>query len=365
MKVFPLILLALFLAACNAPQRSEAPIRAYGLEVQPSELSRELNVFIYSDYIEPSLVDSFEAIYGVNVIMDYYDSSEALLAKLKAGAAGQYDLIVPADYVVTILRKLDLVEKLDTARIPNLKNLDPRFRKTPYDPTGEYSACYQWGTTGLGVRTDLVKQLPADSLRSWRVLFEPTCYPGKFTLLDDPREVFAAALKYLGYSVNTIDTAEIRKAEELILSIRPRVTAYNTATTGRDFLAGGDVPVIHNHSGDVYYLQDENVSYFIPKEGAVVWSDNMAIPKGAAHKRTAEVFMNFILDAQNGAKLTNYTYYASPNAASMPLIEDTIRNNPSIFPDPEAFARLEYIQDVGEATRIFSDAWTRIKAAKR
>ncbi|MDX1908986.1 MAG: spermidine/putrescine ABC transporter substrate-binding protein [Bacteroidia bacterium] len=360
----PLLLILFALGLCACQPAAETVIRAHGLEISSRDLAPQLHLFIYPDYIEPALLDSFEAIYGVEVIMDYFDTPDALLAKMRAGGTVPYDLIVPADYLVTILRKLDLLEPLDTAAIPNLRNLSPRFRHTPYDPGNQYAVCYQWGTTGLGLRTDLLGGRTPEEMATWRVLFEPGYYTGPLALLDDPREALGAALRYLGYSYNDTSAAHLAAATDLLLRLRPQVKAYNTASTGRDFLVSGETPVVLNHSGDVWITQQENITYVIPREGSVIWTDNLCIPRGAAHKRTAEVFINFILDAQNGAALTNYTFYASPNEAALTYIAPEIRTNPMIYPDSATFGRLYYLEDLGEATRAFSDAWTRVKASR-
>jgi spermidine/putrescine transport system substrate-binding protein len=356
----PLLLSAWLLAAC-AP-REDKLITAYGLTVDSRDLAPTLHFFTYPDYIAPALVDSFEAIYGVEVITDYFDGAEALLAKMRAGGVGQYDLIVAADYAVAILAKLGLLESLDTLALPNLANLDPRFRNLYYDPENRYSACYQWGSTGIGYRKDLVAEWTSADLATWKVLFEPGYYNGPLALLDDPREALGAALKYLGYSYNETDPAALLQAEQLLSRLRPQVKAYISAATGRDMLASGETPVTLNHGGDVLMTRQENIAYAIPREGSVIWTDNLCIPRGTARKRTAEVFINFLLDAKNGADLSNYTLYASPNRASMAYISPEIRSNPVIYPDSATFARLEFLQDLGEATRDFSDAWTRVKA---
>ncbi|MDX2284738.1 MAG: spermidine/putrescine ABC transporter substrate-binding protein [Bacteroidia bacterium] len=362
-RCLTMLLLLAGLAACRP--REDRLIRADGVEVMQSELGDALHLFIYPDYIDSALVRQFSEQYGVEVIFDYYDNSEALVAKLLAGGKGQYDVIVPADYAVAILIKLDMLEPLDSSHIPNLRNLDARFRSLPFDPGNRYTACYQWGTTGLGARTDLIgAPYRGDSLNTWRMLFDPAWYPGQFALLDDPREAIGAALRFLGHSVNTADPGLIAQATDLLISQKHRIVAYNTASTGRDFLLSGDAPLILNHSGDVFMAADPQVTYRITQEGGIMWADNLAIPRSAPHKRAAEAFINFILGAEQGAALAAYTLYATPNRAARKLLPDSIREHPFIYPADSVLDRMEFLQDLGPATRIYSQAWTRFKAAQ-
>jgi spermidine/putrescine transport system substrate-binding protein len=288
-----------------------------------------------------------------------------MIAKLLAGGIGQYDLVVASDYAVSVLRGRDLLEPLDRALLPNLANLDATFRGLPFDPDNAYSVCYQWGTTGLGIRTDRIA--PGRPLDTWRLVFDSAYAVGPFTMLDEPREVIGAALKYLGYSANTLDTLELARAESLLTAQRSRVVAYASATGGRDLLAAGDAVVAHGYSGDMVTARAEipGVRYVIPREGSTIWTDNMVIPVRARSRYTAHVFINFVLDARNGAELTNYTRFASPNRAALPYVEAALTADPAVFPPPGARARLEALRDLGAATRLYDALWTRVMAGGR
>ena len=350
-------------AGCEPTPERPAVIDAYGLRVESERLGRRLNLFTWPDYLDPELVGEFERVYGVEVGIDYYDTNEAMIAKLRAGGTGEYDLVVASDYAVEALREQNLLEPLDHALLPNLDNLAPRFRDPPFDPGNVYSATYQWGTSGLGVRSDLVEgTVPLAA--SWALVFDPTAGVGPFTMLNDPRETIGAALIYLGHSPNSTDPDELAAAERLLTEQRGRVLTYAPFATSRDLLASGDAVVAHNFSGDVLMVEDEvpEVVYLIPREGAIVWSDNLAVPREAPSKTLAEVFINFILDARVGARLSRFTQYATPNQASLPLLEPELLDNRVIYPDSTVMERLEFLRDLGEARAAYDRIWTRLRA---
>jgi spermidine/putrescine transport system substrate-binding protein len=339
-------------------------VEAYGLRVETARLGDELHLFTWPDYMDPQLLDDFEETYGVHVSVDYYDNNEALIAKLKAGGVGQYDLIVGSDYAVEILRRDGLLLPLDKEGVPNLKNLDPRFTDLPFDPGNRYSVAYQWGTSGLGVRTDLVEDR-SRPLDTWKLVFDPASAVGPFAMMDDPRETIGAALIYLGYSVNATDPRQLAAAESLLVRQKPRVVTYAPFATARDLLASGDLVVAHNFSGDVRMARAEvpGLRFEIPREGAILWTDNLAVPKGAPHRYAAAVFINFLLDAEVGARLSNFTRYASPNAAALPKIDPALRADRSIYPDSATMARLQILRDVGPARALYDRIWTRLRAS--
>ena len=348
--------------ACGDPELP-AVVEAYGLSVPRDSIGERLALFIWPDYLDPELVDEFERTYGVRVSIDYYDTNEAMIAKLGVGGAGQYDLVVASDYAVEVLTQQGLAQRLDRANIPNFDNLDPRFMDPPFDPGNAYSIPYQWGTTGLGVRTDLVR----DSSRivpSWAMVFDPERAIGPFTMLSDPRETIGAALIYLGYSANSTNADELAAAERLLMAQRDRVLTYAPFATARDLLGSGDATVAHNYSGDVLMVRDEvpAVRYLIPEEGSMIWTDNLMVPASAPNKRLGEVFINFILDAGVGARLSNFTFYATPNAAALALVAPELRADRSIYPDSAVLGKLEIARDVGEARQLYDRIWTRLRA---
>jgi spermidine/putrescine transport system substrate-binding protein len=360
-----LLLVAVCIAASCGRDSGRAPpvIEAYGTKVQRDSLARRLHLFTWPDYIDPKLVSEFEERYDVRVIIDYYDTNEALIAKLGAGGLGQYDVVVASDYAVEVLRHDSLLQELDHALLPNLRNLEPRFRAMPFDSANRYTVTYQWGTSGLGIRTDLV-DTTGIQLDSWRLVFDSTAQLGPFVMLADPRETIGAALLYLGHSANSTDPVELAAAELLLRRQRSRLLTYAPFANGRDMLASGDVVVAHNYSGDVLTARQEvpGIHYVIPREGAILWTDNMAIPRRAPGRYTALVFINFILDASVGARLSNFTRYASPNAASFGLIDASLKADPSVYPDSSLALRLEVARDIGMARGLYDRIWTRLRS---
>ncbi|MCB9139577.1 MAG: spermidine/putrescine ABC transporter substrate-binding protein [Caldilineaceae bacterium] len=328
-----------------------------------SRLDTELSVYNWTDYIDPEIIDQFEAECSVKVIYDTFSSNEDLLAKLQAGATG-YDVIVPSDYMIAIMIQLDMLKELEKANLPNLSNLNEIFVDPPYDPGLVYSVPYQWGTTGIGYNIEATGEIP----NSWEWIFNPekaAQFDGKLSLLNDQREVIGAALKYAGYSMNSVDETELEAAKEVILAIKPYVATFDSDSFS-EILVAGDVVIGQGWSGDyfqdIYESENENLGYVIPQEGGVIWTDNLAIPKTAPHPYTAEVFINYLLDTEIGAQLTNWTYFGSPNAAALPMIDDEVKNDPGVYPPEETMAKLEFLSDLGEGTLLWDRIWTEIKS---
>jgi spermidine/putrescine-binding protein len=347
--IFFLGLLMLALAAC-APQEAE------------EQLAEELHIYNWSEYIDPEIYDDFEAEFGVKVIEDTFSSNEELLAKLQAGATG-YDVIVPSDYMVAIMIEEGLLAELNKDNIPNLSNLDSRFTDPPFDPGMVYSVAYQWGTTGIGFNWDEFDEPPD----SWAYLFDPDIasqYAGQMTMLNDSRESVGAALKYLGYSLNSTDEAQLNEARDLLIQQKQWVYAYDSEQY-EDLISADETLLAHGWSGDFFMaaVEDERIWYAIPMEGAVIWVDNLCIPTTAPSKYTAEVFINYLLRPEVAAKITNFTWYASPVAAAEEFIDEEILEEPAIYPPPDVMDRLEWIRDVGEATPLYERIWTEVKAA--
>jgi spermidine/putrescine transport system substrate-binding protein len=324
------------------------------------ELAEELHIYNWSEYIDPEIYDDFEQEFGVKVIEDTFASNEDLLAKLQAGATG-YDIIVPSDYMVAIMIELDLLAEINYDNILNFKNIDETFLNPPYDPDNKYSVPYQWGTTGIGYNVDLFEEPPD----SWAYLFDPDIaapYAGRMSMLNDSRESIGAALKYLGYSINSTNEQELEEAKQLLIQQKEWVSAYDSDGF-EDLLASGEVDIGHGWSGDYFAAAEEaeQVWYIIPQEGGVIWTDNLCIPKSAPSQYTAEVFIDYLLRPEVGAQITNYTWFGSPNKASEEFIDAEILEEPAIYPPPEVMDKLEFIRDVGEATALYDRIWTEIK----
>ena len=330
----------------------------------------DLVLYNWTEYIDPALIDKFEAEYGVQVIEDFFPSNEELFAKVSSGASG-YDVVVPSDYMVSIMIDEGLLMPLQRDAIPNAKNVDPKFTEVPFDPGNVYSMPYQWGTTGIAVNMDVLGE---DFPESWALIFDPNIadtYAGQISMLDDPRESLGAALKYLGYSLNTTNEAELAQAADLISQAKKDILLFDSDQF-EDLLVAGETNIAHGWNGDFFGAFDdvsddsydayEHYYYFVPEEGGVQWVDNMAILADAPHPCTAHAFINFILDPENGAALTNFNFYASPNAAATEFIDPEILDDPSIYPPPETLANLEFIADTGDFETKYSDYWEQAKS---
>jgi spermidine/putrescine-binding protein len=366
-----IVLIFVAVAACGGggagTTTTEAPAGTTTTEAMaagctPGQVDGDLAFYNWSEYIDPDLVTAFENQYGVSVIQSFYESNEAMLAQIQAGVV--YDLIVPSDYMVGIMIDDGELMKLDTAALTNLGNLDPQFTNMPFDPTSEYSVPYQWGTTGLGVDLAVVGE---DFPHSWGLIFDPTENNGyQVSMLNDPREAIGAALKYLGYSLNSTSLDELQQAADLIKASKDHIVKFDSDQYTDD-LINGEVSVSHGYNGNFFTAFDaadnpDQYEYFMPEEGGTVWVDNMAVPANADHPCTAFAFINFLLDAQNGAQLTNYNYYASPNAAAKQYILPEILDDPAIYPDDQTMQRLEFIEDTGDFEINYTDYFTQAKS---
>ena len=351
-----LLSLALLTGACG---EEETGVEAADCEVDQTD--GDLNIFNWAEYIDPELLDAFAAEYGVGVTIDVYDSNEAMQPIISAGNSG-YDLIVPSDYMVAILIAGEDIQPLNKDAIPNAANISSDFENLIYDPDGEYSLPYQWGTTGIAVDTAVVG---TDFPRSWSIIFDASfadAYAGRISLLNDPRETLGAALKFLGYSLNTTDEDELEEAKDLVAEARGRVAAFDTDQAD-ELLTTGETVIAHGYSGDMFtqFLETDDPSryvYFVPEEGGTRWIDNMAIPHDAPNPCTAHTFINWLLDGENGAALSNYNYYSTPNEAALDGLDEDLLdfvNDPAVIPG--GVGSLEEIQDTGDFEIKYTDAF--------
>ena len=336
------------------------------------ELAPELTVYNWIDYIDEEILEAYEEEFGVKIIYDNFASNEDLLAKLQAGATG-YDVIFPSDYMVSQMIELEMLAEIDADTIPNFANIGDEFKNVPFDPNNAHCVPYQWGTTGLAYRAghEFFAENPPDS---WAYLFEPELleqYAGEgINALNDQRELMAAALVYLGYDGNSTNEAEIAEARDLIIQAKPYWKTFNSEDYDDTLLIPDEVVFSQAWSGDAanaYWntydeeAEDGNWYYAIPEEGAVKWLDNICVTASTERYDTALHFINYLLDAENGAAITNFTYYASPNEAAQEFILEEILEDPSIYPPPEVQEMLFWLEEVGDAVFLYDEAWTVIK----
>lgn len=314
----------------------------------------------WADYIPEDLLRKFEAETGAKVVLDTFESPEAMLAKLKAGADQEFSLVVAPDYYVLQMVREGLIAPLEKERLKNLGNLDPFFLDPPYDPGLGYSVPYLWGTTGLAYREDLVQ----GAVDSFAVLFDPARQVGPFLLLDEMRETIGAALKYLGYSVNTTDPKALEEAKALLLEAKKRSVGFAGGVEALNRILGGDAALALAYSGDVLQArgEDERLRYAIPKEGGTLWTDAMVVLKRGPAQDLAYRFIDFLLEPENAAALAGYTRYATPVAKALPLLPEEMRQDPTIFPPKEVREKLEYLKDLGPEIALYDRVWTEVKA---
>lgn len=339
-------------------------------------LASELSVYNWADYIDEEVLTAYEEEFGVDIIYDTYASNEDLLAKLQAGAEG-YDVIFPSDYMVAIMLDLDLLAEINTDDLSNIGNMDPQFMSAPFDPGNQYCIPYQWGTTGIGYRAGH-PYFEENPPTSWATLFDPAIleeYSGEgINVLNDPRELPAAAAIYLGYDANTTNPEELDDILETILAAKPYWKTFNSEDYPSSLLVPDEVVLSHGWSGGVaqaYYetwdddAEDGNWYYSIPEEGAVKWLDNICITKSTERYETALHFMNYLIDAEVGAAITNFTYYGSPNLAANDHILPEILEDESIYPTDEVQTKLVWLTEVNDdAALLYDELWTAVKASQ-
>ncbi|MBI1783624.1 spermidine/putrescine ABC transporter substrate-binding protein [Candidatus Sumerlaeota bacterium] len=342
----------------NSPERegaARAPKRA-----------NQINVYMFSEYIDPGLPGEFERRTGIKVRIDVYEATEEMMAKLQnAGGAGLYDVLVVSDHAVPTLAKLGIIQPLNPSKIPNMKNVSPRFLNPPFDPGNKYSLPYQWGTMGIMYRKDKMPPLQSGGA-SWGLFFDAAKQPGPFLLIDSMRDMMSAALKYQGHSINSRDGAQLNSAADAILAAKKsaKCLGFEGGVGGKNRIVAGDATLAIVYNGDAVRAMDEdpNTDFVIPAEGTLIWVDTMTIPAKAPNPDGAHKFIDFILDPEVGAKLSNFNRYATPNAGSLPHIKPEDQKNTAIYPSEELMAKMEYLEDVGQDTRLYDEAWTAVKS---
>ena len=361
---------SLVLAACGATDEGRGGtaetvplVDDEAVVCEAGQIDGDLDFYNWSGYIDPELIVAFESEFGIDVLEDFYDSNEAMLAKLQSGAV--YDLIVPSDYMVAIMIEEGILAEIQRGAVPGLANLDPFFANPVYDPGGVYSAAYQWGSTGLAVNMDVVGE---DFESTWGLVFDPDQiaeYPDGVSLLDDARETMGAALKYLGYSVNSTSELELQEASDVIKAAEDSVARFDSDSYD-EALVEGEVALAHGYSGKFFAAFDnvdgrDTYAYVIPEEGATMRVDNMAVPTNAEHPCTAYTFIDYLLGAENGAALSNWNLSASPNAAAEPFIDPEILEDETIYPSEEVSKVLEIITDTGDFENNYTNYFTIAK----
>lgn len=318
-----------------------------------------LYFFNWSEYLPEQLLEQFTEETGIKVVYTTYDSNEAMYAKLKLLEGGGYDLAVPSTYYVNKMRGEKMLLPIDKSKLSNYQHLDPQLLNRPFDPNNDFSIPYLWGSTGLGI--DAAAVAP-EKLQSWDDLWKPE-FKGQVLLTNDVREVFGMALLTLGYSGNSTSEQELAAAYEKLKILLPSVRVFNSDSPKVPFLAG-EVTVGMLWNGEAFLAQEENpdIEYIYPKEGAMLWMDNLIIPKGARNAEAAHKLIDFLLRPEIAKQISEEIGYASPNKAALELMDEETRTNPTIYPTAEDLQKAEFQLDVGEAILIYEKYWEKLKA---
>ena len=322
----------------------------------------KLVVYNWGEYIDPEVLTIFEKETGIDVIYEEFETNEILYPKISSGAIA-YDVICPSDYMIQRMIENDLLSEINFDNIPNIKNIGEQYmeQSKQFDPENKYSVPYCWGTVGILYNKTMVDE-PVDS---WSILWNPK-YKDSILMQDSVRDAFGATLKYLGYSLNSIDLDELTEAKNLLIEQKPLVQAY-VIDQVRDKMIGNEAALGVIYSGEAIYTQKENpnLEYVIPKEGSNIWIDSWVIPKNAEHKENAEKFINFLCRPDIALMNFEYITYSTPNEAARELIEDEdIRNSEIAFPDLSKYDNLETFQYLGtEADQVYGDLWNKVKSS--
>ncbi|GAA4105826.1 spermidine/putrescine ABC transporter substrate-binding protein [Zhongshania borealis] len=331
---------------------------------------KALNLFNWNDYIAEETVARFEALCGCKVVQDYFSATEEMMAKLLAGG-GDYDVVIPTQNAVEALIKQGFLLPLDKTKLGNIGNSAAGYMNKAYDPGNVYSLPYAFTTTLVGYNENKIAELGIDPA-DWSIIFDPAVLAkikGKVTVMDDAEELFGAALKYLGYSINDNNEQHLKEAQAAILKAKPYWAAFNSSSYIKE-LTVGNIWVAHGYSSDMFQARadaadagrDFSVNFVLPTQGAVLALDNMVIPKKARDPELAHMFINFMMDPQNAAELTTIVGTGNPNAAATPFIDEDILKITAIFPTPELQAKLETVSARNaKERRLVNKLWTEIK----
>lgn len=382
LRTLTCILAGLMLAGCGKePAAPAAPESTATAATAPaaSEEEKVLNIYNWSDYIGEDTIANFEKETGIKVTYDVFDSNELLEAKMVSGNTG-YDLVVPSLQYLARQVRAGVFQPLDKSKLSNVSNLDPEIMSViaKLDPDNAHAINWLWGTTGIGYNeAKVLKALgPNAPVASWDLVFKPENISKLkgcgVAVLDTPGEMLPIALNYLGEDPNSFDEAVIRKGEALLTSIRPYITEFNSSEYINE-LANGDICLAVGWSGDIFQAKTRAeeakngivIKYNIPKEGAPMWFDMIAIPKDAKHPNNAHLFLNYIMRPEVMAGISNYVAYANANKASTALVDQAILDNPGVYPTPEAKQKLfTFAVLPPDIDRMYTRIWTKLKTGK-
>jgi spermidine/putrescine transport system substrate-binding protein len=323
-----------------------------------SSLATELTLYNWIDYLPQSVMDAFTQEYDITINYVYYESQEEAVQNIRAGK--KYDLVVLPPELIPGLYNDGYLAPIDYSNVLNFRNVSPNFRDLAFDPGNKYSVPFHWGTTGLLYRNDLVHK----EITSWSDLWDPA-FDSKVGIWPIQRAVIPITLKSLGYPANSEDPAHLQRALEKMLELRKNsFLVSNVNSSIVPILAEGKAVIGYGWAYDALLIEDLPITYTIPEEGSILWSDHFVIPASSASKRTAELFMDFLLRPEISAQIINESYYPMANDAAIPFISPEIINNPIIFPPSEVVENSEITLSLSpEGLELYEDIWQQFMGA--
>jgi spermidine/putrescine transport system substrate-binding protein len=326
-----------------------------------SSRSDELFIYTWAQYSDNKLQQTFSIQTGLKVLVDYYESNEAMLGKILAGGGGAYSLIYPSDYMVQKMVDKNLLTELNPKRLIGLDNLSPQFKNPAYDPNNRHSLPFNWGTTGLIYNSEVLKTAPKD----WEYLWQNREILNKrMTLLNDVREVMGAVLKMLGYSYNSKDEDELKQAYNKLQELKPAIASFDTDAWKSQILAG-DLVLSMCYSSDAMLIIKENpkFKYVIPRSGSSLWTDTIVVPKSAPNLDGAYAWINFILQPEVAAIISENLSISTPNSAAFELLPKNLKNNKNLFPPAALLEKCDRINPLGEFEEVYERYWTKLTSS--
>ncbi len=376
-KLFQLLALAtvlsLALAACGGqtgggggPKVTSTGFTCPEPEPRMEVTSKELNVFVWTEYFTPEMLECFELVYGVKINRDEYSSNEEMYAKLSAGGTN-YDLVQPSDYMILLMVREGLIQEMDLTQLPNLKNIDKGYLDLPFDPGNKYTIPWLAGTDAIVYNSATVETPPT----SWADLWNPE-YAGRMVFLDDSRVTIGMTLLTLGYDFNSRDETELREAQAKLEELIPNVKLFDSDSPKTALIAGdADLGIVW--TGEAFLANQEvpTIKYVYPSEGAILWQDNWALPVGASHLDATYAWLNYLMQGNIMWMVLDGFAYTNPNTAALEFARE---NHPDIYkayaeslitnPPANVIANAITIEDVGEALPLYDQIWTEVKGGQ-
>lgn len=323
----------------------------------------ELRLYVWSEAVPTKAIEMFEQETGIILRIDNYESNEEMVAKLQAGGVGQYDLVMPSDFIIPSMIELGLLQQIDHSKLTGMENLTKSLLNPAFDPGNKYTLPYWWGTLGLLYNKEIVKE-PTGSMG---LILDPANNPGTFLFIDSPREMMGMALKYMGESVNTTNPETLKKMAQIMIDAKQRdnCAGFQGGVGGKNKVAGGSVATAVVYNGDAALVVADNpekFGFFVPKEGAPLWMDNYAMVDKAPNVESAYKWLSFNMRPEIAAMVANDFGFANGNEASKKFIKKEILNDPAIYVDEATMKNLELIIDQGKNNRYYDEVWTMIKS---